>query len=144
MWLYKGGDRMAINTNYNNSYKNTYTDGTKVTNPNSELGKNEYLQLLVTQLENQDPLNPMDDKEFIAQMAQFSALEQMLNLNSSFNAVKAYSLLGKTISANIDTDGNSSTITGKVDVVKFDGSNYYLEVQGSYIPLDSVTSVSEQ
>jgi Flagellar hook capping protein. len=135
---------MAINTNYNNSYKNTYTDGTKVTNPSSELGKDEYLQLLVTQLENQDPLNPMDDKEFIAQMAQFSALEQMLNLNSSFNAVKAYSLLGKTISANIDTDGNSSTITGKVDVVKFDGSNYYLEVQGSYIPLDSVTSVSEQ
>lgn len=144
MWLYKGGDRMAINTNYNNSYINTYTDGTKVTNPSSELGKDEYLQLLVTQLENQDPLNPMDDKEFIAQMAQFSALEQMLNLNSSFNAVKAYSLLGKTISANIDTDGNSSTITGKVDVVKFDGSNYYLEVQGSYIPLDSVTSVSEQ
>lgn len=135
---------MAINTNYNNSYINTYTDGTKVTNPSSELGKDEYLQLLVTQLENQDPLNPMDDKEFIAQMAQFSALEQMLNLNSSFNAVKAYSLLGKTISANIDTDGNSSTITGKVDVVKFDGSNYYLEVQGSYIPLDSVTSVSEQ
>ncbi|MDK2805418.1 MAG: flagellar basal-body rod modification protein FlgD [Thermoanaerobacterium sp.] len=144
MWLYKGGDRMAINTNYDNSYINTYTDGTKVTNPSSELGKDEYLQLLVTQLENQDPLNPMDDKEFIAQMAQFSALEQMLNLNSSFNAVKAYSLLGKTISANIDTDGNSSTITGKVDVVKFDGSNYYLEVQGSYIPLDSVTSVSEQ
>ncbi|MBP2072904.1 MULTISPECIES: flagellar hook capping FlgD N-terminal domain-containing protein [Thermoanaerobacterium] len=135
---------MAINTNYDNSYINTYTDGTKVTNPSSELGKDEYLQLLVTQLENQDPLNPMDDKEFIAQMAQFSALEQMLNLNSSFNAVKAYSLLGKTISANIDTDGNSSTITGKVDVVKFDGSNYYLEVQGSYIPLDSVTSVSEQ
>jgi flagellar basal-body rod modification protein FlgD len=144
MWLYKGGDRMAINTNYDNSYINTYTDGTKVTNPNSELGKNEYLQLLVTQLENQDPLNPIDDKEFIAQMAQFSALEQMLNLNNSFNAVKAYSLLGKTISANIDSNGSSSTITGKVDAVKFDGSNYYLEVQGSNVSLDSVTSVSDQ
>ncbi|MEG6568308.1 flagellar hook capping FlgD N-terminal domain-containing protein [Thermoanaerobacterium thermosaccharolyticum] len=135
---------MAINTNYDNSYINTYTDGTKVTNPNSELGKNEYLQLLVTQLENQDPLNPMDDKEFIAQMAQFSALEQMLNLNNSFNAVKAYSLLGKTISANIDSNGSSSTITGKVDAVKFDGGNYYLEVQGSNVSLDSVTSVSDQ
>ena len=47
------------------------------------LGKDAFLNLLVTQLKNQDPLNPMDDRDFIAQMAQFSSLEQMQNLNTT-------------------------------------------------------------
>ena len=47
----------------------------------SELGKDEFLKLLVTQLQNQDPLNPQDDTQFISQLAQFSALEQMTNMS---------------------------------------------------------------
>lgn len=50
---------------------------------NSALGKDAFLQLLITQLQNQDPTNPMDDKEFIAQMAQFSSLEQMTNMTTA-------------------------------------------------------------
>jgi len=49
----------------------------------SELNKDTFIKLLVTQMQNQDPLNPTQDREFIAQMAQFSALEQMQNLNTS-------------------------------------------------------------
>ncbi|SEN58801.1 flagellar basal-body rod modification protein FlgD [Amphibacillus marinus] len=51
--------------------------------PSSELGKDEFLRILMAQIQNQDPLNPMDDREFIAQMTTFSSLEQMMNMNSS-------------------------------------------------------------
>ncbi|MCY8455055.1 flagellar hook assembly protein FlgD, partial [Bacillus spizizenii] len=50
---------------------------------NSSLGKDEFLKILMTQVQNQDPLNPVDDKEFISQMATFSSLEQMMNMNKT-------------------------------------------------------------
>jgi len=53
----------------------------------STLGKADFLLLLVTQFKHQDPLNPMDDKEFVAQLAQFSSLEQLMNINDSMDAL---------------------------------------------------------
>ncbi|WP_067838581.1 flagellar hook assembly protein FlgD [Amphibacillus sediminis] len=55
--------------------------------PSSELGKDEFLRILMTQIQNQDPLNPMDDREFITQMTTFSTLEQMINMNTSISAL---------------------------------------------------------
>lgn len=59
--------------------------GTKKT---SDLNKDTFLKLLITQMQNQDPLNPMEDREFIAQMAQFTSLEQMQNLNENLNTTQ--------------------------------------------------------
>jgi flagellar basal-body rod modification protein FlgD len=70
-----------------------------------ELGKNDFLQLLVTQLRFQDPLKPMEDKEFVAQLAQFSALEQMQNVGLSTSLTYGMSLLNKTVYAQ-DLYGN--------------------------------------
>ncbi len=78
-----------------------------------ELGKDDFLQLLVTKLKNQDPLNPMQDEAFIADLAQFSSLEQLQNLNDSLsnsldydylqmqtiNNTMATSLIGRNITA---------------------------------------------
>lgn len=60
----------------------------KNTTQSSDLDKDAFLRLLVTQLQNQDPLSPMEDREFIAQMAQFSSLEQMQNLNKTLETTQ--------------------------------------------------------
>ena len=69
-----------------------------------ELGKDEFLKLLIAQLTHQDPTEPMDDREFIAQMAQFSTLEQITNMSQDFGRLagilstsQALGLLGKTV-----------------------------------------------
>lgn len=61
-------------SNYQNEHRKTGS---------STLGKDDFLKILMTQLQNQDPLNPMQDKDFVAQMATFSSLEQMTNMNST-------------------------------------------------------------
>ena len=84
-----------------------------------ELGKDAFFKLLITQLQYQNPLEPMDDRDFIAQIAQFSALEQMQNLNHSFSYSMGFSLLGKYISAAVTDEqtGEIRSVSGEVTSV---------------------------
>jgi len=99
--------------------------------PGDILGKDEFLKLLISQLQNQNPLEPMKDQEYVAQMAQFSSLEQLQNMNSTLsqnaqynmllsqtiNNTMATSLIGKEITADSNsvglTSGSDAAITFK-------------------------------
>ncbi|BCS80466.1 flagellar hook capping FlgD N-terminal domain-containing protein [Anaerocellum diazotrophicum] len=126
---------VSNNTNISNS-----TQGSTASSGKNILGKQEFLNLLVTQLRYQDPLKPMEDKEFVAQLAQFSALEQMQNLNESFEFLKAQSMIGRYIVATNPAD-TSKTIEGRVDSIRVDGSKVYLKVNGTEVFSDNVKEV---
>lgn len=109
----------------------------------SELGKDDFLKLLIAQLANQDPTSPMENTEFIAQMAQFSSLEQMTNMSTSFSKMagiiassEASSMVGKTV----EVDVNGEAITGIVDAATR-GEHAQVLVNGIYYDLDRLNKV---
>ena len=111
-------------------------DGT----PNG-LGKDDFLKLLLTQLSNQDPMKPMEDKEFIAQLAQFNTLEQMQQANkhlidmvSSQSLSQASALLGK----NVESVGG---VKGEVSAVTMLDGQPRLTVGKVQVPLSEITKV---
>lgn len=114
--------------------------------PKAELDKDDFLKILVTQLQHQDPTNPMQDREFIAQMAQFSSLEQMTNMSQSFaklsgvlNSSEAQALLGR----NVEILDGETAINGKVtQVVR--GDFPLVMVNGSFYDLEQVGKVLEE
>ncbi|AEM74522.1 flagellar hook capping FlgD N-terminal domain-containing protein [Caldicellulosiruptor acetigenus] len=116
------------------------TQGLATSSTKNVLGKQEFLNLLVTQLRYQDPLKPMEDKEFVAQLAQFSALEQMQNLNESFELLKAQNMIGRYIVATNPQD-SSKQIEGRVESVKVDGSKVYLKVNNTEISSENVKEI---
>ncbi|MBN2654443.1 MAG: flagellar hook assembly protein FlgD [Nitrospirae bacterium] len=111
---------------------------------NSALLKDDFLKLLVTQLKNQDPLDPMDNSEFVSQLATFSSLEQISNMSKSMetfianqnyqNATMAASVIGKEI----------TSVTGETGVVKsisIEADGVFLEVNESKIPFAAIQSI---
>ncbi|HBG66418.1 MAG TPA: flagellar hook assembly protein FlgD [Treponema sp.] len=107
------------------------------------LGKDDFLKLLITQLSNQDPTSPMEDTEFIAQMAQFSSLEQMTNMNANFekmNAMLNASQAVNTIGKAVDIDVGGTQVTGVVNAVTY-GSNPQVKVGNMYYDMKQITAV---
>jgi flagellar basal-body rod modification protein FlgD len=111
--------------------------------PNT-MDKNAFLNLLVTQLRNQNPLQPMEDKEFISQMAQFSSLEQMQNMNKLMKENSAYGMIDKLVKASYtDPDKNETKdISGVVTMARVEGDKVLLKVNGIEVPADQVKEVT--
>lgn len=114
--------------------------------PSQSLGKDDFIKILITQLTHQDPTAPMEDKEFIAQMAQFSSLEQMTNMAQDFNRLanllsgsEATGALGKSVEL---TEGDQ-VIQGVVKAVTR-GAVPQVLVNGNYYNWEQVTRVYEE
>ena len=110
-----------------------------------QLGKQEFLQLLVAQLRNQDPINPMNNTEFIAQLAQFSTLETLQQVQSTLETSlgaqlldHAMNLLGRQVTT---TGQNGAPITGVVQGVRLQGTDVLLDLGTSTIHLSDVQEV---
>ena len=112
--------------------------------PGGEMGKNDFLMLLSAQLRFQDPLEPKNDSDFAAGLAQFSALEQMQNMNTSLDTMtnmQSYSLIGKYVLAEAVVDGKMQEITGVVDSI-FVANGVTMAQIGEYmVPLSSIKEV---
>lgn len=111
-----------------------------------------YMRLLVTQLQNQNPLEPMDNKDMSAQLAQFSQLEQLESMNGSFGKVldsvqRSYagSLIGKEVSFMATAaDGTVETLTGKAEQVVMSRSGDIALIVGDYaVNLADVSAVRQ-
>ncbi|MDR2467673.1 MAG: flagellar hook assembly protein FlgD [Spirochaetaceae bacterium] len=132
----------ALNDQYVKNFNKSIHEGKGL---KQELEMNDFLKILTTQLSHQDPAAPMEDKEFVAQMAQISSLKQMTNmaqdiarLTAIFGGSEATSALGKQVE--IVEGGN--TVQGVVKAVTRDGEPTVL-VNGSYYQWNRVSKVFE-
>ena len=109
---------------------------------NNSLGKDAFLQLLVTQMKYQDPLNPSSDTEFVAQLATFSQLEQLQNLGTTMTNSQSFSLVGKdVIMKSVDSNGSTSYYSGTVDFVTVTNGKAYFSIGGNLYPADQLDTV---
>jgi len=123
------------------------TDTSKLVNASSSMGKDDFLRLLVAQLKYQDPMKPMEDKDFMGQMAQFSSLEQINNLAQSMEGMRA----SNQVSQSVALIGHSVTYvdaktgleaTGVVDSVALAGGTIGVRVGGITIAPEAIQEVA--
>jgi len=136
-------DEQARVDKFVHDFNNKLNPGRK---PQQSLGKDDFLKLLITQLSYQDPTAPMQDKEFIAQMAQFSSLEQMTSMSADFAKLtamisgnEASSALGK----NVELVNGEHVVQGVVKAVTR-GENPQVLINGAYYNWNQVNKVFQE
>lgn len=132
-------------TSDRSTYSLTGDAGSVARKPQKVLGQNDFLRLLSVQFQKQDPMKPMEDTAFIAQMAQFSALEQSTAMARDLTALRADQLrtaansyLGHRVTVSTANDGPA---TGDVTAVDATGAEPKLIVGGNSYPLSAVLRV---
>ncbi len=107
------------------------------------LGKMDFINLLVAEMQYQDPLEPSSNTDYVAQMAQFSQVDALNAMQQSMKNMQASGLVGQTVVLSVTnpTTGNTTEVTGKVDFVQYEGSKTYLSVNGSLYNMDDLQTV---
>ncbi len=124
------------------------SEATTISESKKKTDSEEFMTLLLAQLQYQDPLNPMDSTEMMSQLAQLNSLNALISIKESITEMTksqelsyACSLLGKTITAIPDQNDTSTVITGKVtSMLTVDGKTT-VQVDGKDVALDSIVAV---
>lgn len=115
--------------------------GGKKKNVDNTMGQDQFLQLLVAQMQYQDPLEPTSNTEWVAQMATFSMVESLNNMQTAFDKQSANSLVGKYVFIN---DGDNGFVKGKVDFITKQDGKTKLSVGDKLYDLDQLDTVSDE
>ncbi|MGI5891296.1 MAG: flagellar hook assembly protein FlgD [Bacillota bacterium] len=133
---------MVVSTDYDVTNINISNRNSK--NNNSTLDMDDFFQLFAAQLKNQNIFDPVDNTQYMAQMAQFSTLTQMQELVNSFENLQALSLIGKNVSLSVqDATGTYINVNGLVDKVIYHEGVPFLGVGEGYYEIDSVYLVKD-
>src|SRR6478672_12721463 len=108
-------------------------------NPLGQLGKDDFLRLLVTQLKYQDPLSPTDNQQFMAQMAQFSTVEGINNLEGTLGSLQGAGLIGMQVTY---TGDDGTTQTGVATAIAMSGTSTTVHVGSDDVDLSRITGVT--
>ncbi|WP_166237967.1 flagellar hook assembly protein FlgD [Paenibacillus turpanensis] len=128
------------------SANNTKTVSADKQKDNGALGRDDFMKILVMQLKTQDPTNPLQDREFIAQMAQFSSLEQMMNMSNEFKLFRqslasSSNFIGKTVEW-IDSNDSSATVqTGLVEAITMKDNEPFAKIGSKLVSITDIVSV---
>ena len=120
--------------------KQIFPEGRK---PKQELGKDDFLQLLVAQMTHQDPTKPLEDTQFVAQMAQFSSIEQLIGMNKSFellNRLVGDSSAAAAVGKQVEVGKTGNTVSGTVTAATR-GENPQVQVNGQWYAWSEVQTI---
>ncbi len=132
--FYSSAEQIA--SNYE-KYKSYFSE-----NKNDTLGQSDFLTLMVEQMKNQDFTNPTDNSEFIAQMAQFSSLQQMQEMAYYTNASYAANLVGKTVVVSAANSGGAlETVTDVVSSIRMNGKSFDVVVGGKTYAFSNIMEI---
>ena len=136
------------NTAATTGVTSTSSAAATLTNPGSALNQQDFLKLLVAQIQYQDPMNPQSDTAIAAQLAQFTSLQQATQSSASLSMIQANSLVGSTVTVQVDAKNSASgVVTGVllnngVPQITIGGANYNLSQITSITPPSASSAVA--
>lgn len=117
------------------------TNSTQALTGSQSLGQQDFLNIMMAEMTNQDPMSPQDDTQFLAELAQFSTVNGVNTITQDMGQIQATTLLGKTITAMQMVNGVSTPVSGVVQAISYSSTGVNVTVNNQDVPLSDVQSV---